>query len=368
MTCNYRLCRTRRPTVLASAMLVAWFGAPTIASAQSYADLKTPKTPLVLKAQGSFFVGGETVKQTPAQLGGFGAPGTLTINQMYVRYMVPEAGERNAAVVMIHGMSLSGKTWETTPDGRMGWDEYFVRKGRAVYIPDQVSRGRSGFNQAVFNDVRAGVIPPSKQPPLMRFSDAILWANFRFGGKLGVPYADQQFPMTALGELAKQCIPDANAVLPTPNPTYKALSDLSAQLKRAVLVSHSQSGAFPLQAALINPAGIAGMVLVEPGGFPRYSDAQIATVAKVPVLVVFGDHLGETTDCVRAFTWKAPFENSKAFVARVTAAGGNARMLYLPEKGVHGNSHMPMQDRNNLQVADLILKWLDENVDKAAKK
>ena len=127
---------------------------------------------------------------------------------------------------------------------------------RAVYVPDQVSRGRSGFNQAVFNEVRAGVIPPTRQPPLFRFSDAILWANFRFGGKIGVPYADEQFPMTALEELAKQSIPDANAVLPNPNPTYKALSDLAAQLKRAVLVSHSQSGAFPLEAALINTTAL----------------------------------------------------------------------------------------------------------------
>lgn len=35
---------------------------------------------------------------------------------------------------MIHGMTLTGKTRETTPDGRMGWDEHFVRKGHPVYV------------------------------------------------------------------------------------------------------------------------------------------------------------------------------------------------------------------------------------------
>ena len=45
---------------------------------------------------------------------------------------------------MLHGATLTGKSWETTPDGRMGWDEYFVRKGHPVYVPDQVGRGRSG--------------------------------------------------------------------------------------------------------------------------------------------------------------------------------------------------------------------------------
>ena len=38
--------------------------------------------------------------------------------------------------------------------------------------------------------------------------------------------------------------------------------------------------------------------------------------------------------------------------------------------GIHGNSHMMMLDKNNLQLADLILKWIDENVgkQKVAKK
>ncbi len=84
---------------------------------------------------------------------------------------------------MVHGATLTGKSWETTPDGRMGWDEYFVRKGHPVYVPDQVGRGRSGFNQAVFNNVRAGSTPPANQPVWLRFSDEGVWPNFRFGVK-----------------------------------------------------------------------------------------------------------------------------------------------------------------------------------------
>ena len=34
-------------------------------------------------------------------------------------------------------------------------------------------------------------------------------------------------------------------------------------------------------------------------------------------------------------------------------------MLAPPDQGIRGNSHMMMQDRNNLQIADLILKWID---------
>jgi len=39
-------------------------------------------------------------------------------------------------------------------------------------------------------------------------------------------------------------------------------------------------------------------------------------------------------------------------------------MLSPAEIGTRGNSHMIMQDKNNLQVADLILKWIGERVSK----
>src|SRR5688572_12521634 len=139
--------------------------------AQALKDLEMPSTPLVLKAQGSFFVGGEKIKQTQGELGNLGPGGHITVNQMYVRYMVPQGGEGKPPVVMVHGATLTGKTWETTPDGRMGWDEYFVRKGHPVYVPDQVGRGRSGFNQAIYNNVRAGSAPANTLPRWLRFSD-----------------------------------------------------------------------------------------------------------------------------------------------------------------------------------------------------
>src|SRR5581483_10868326 len=80
------------------------------------------KKPLVLASQGSFFVGGESKTVNPPAGGrGPAAPGEITVNQMYVQYQVPPAGDQHLPVVMVHGCCLSSKTWETTPDGRMGW-------------------------------------------------------------------------------------------------------------------------------------------------------------------------------------------------------------------------------------------------------
>jgi hypothetical protein len=99
--------------------------------------------PLTIISQGSFFVGGRDVKSdTLSTLPAYAASGTITVDQMYVRYQVP-AGTQGVPITLIHGCCLTGKTWETTPDGRMGWDEYFVRHGHATYVIDQVWRGRS---------------------------------------------------------------------------------------------------------------------------------------------------------------------------------------------------------------------------------
>jgi pimeloyl-ACP methyl ester carboxylesterase len=325
----------------------------------------------VLKAQGSFYVGGDKSEQTQVELGGLGPGGHITVNQMYVRYMLPQGGDGNVPVVMVHGATLTGKSWETTPDGRMGWDEYFVRKGHPVYVPDQVGRGRSGFNQAVFNNVRAGTTPAGDQPAMFRFSDEVVWPNFRFGSKPGEPFPDSQFPVQAADELSKQGVPDVSRLLPTPNPTFKALSELAGQLKGAVLMGHSQSGSFPLEAALLNPAAAKGLVLVEPGRCPdTYSEEQITTLATVPILVVFGDHRDTPTGLTTLPTWQARFEACQTMISRLKRAGGQAQMLSPAETGIRGNSHMIMQDKNHLQIADLILQWIDTRVSKrsAGKK
>jgi len=357
-----RVAVMRRSTLLVGAMLAGVLATPLGATAQAIADLRAPDTPLVLKAQGSFFVGGEKVKQTEVELGSLGPGGHITVNQMYVRYMVPQGGHGRVPVVMIHGATLTGKSWETTPDGRMGWDEYFVRKGHPVYVPDQVGRGRSGFNQAIYNNARAGSAPPASQPAWLRFSDEGVWPNFRFGPKPGAPFPDSQFPVAAVDELSKQAVPDMNSGLAQPNPTLKALADLAGQLKGAVLMGHSQSGSFPLEAALLNAAAAKALVLVEPGRCPdTYTEQQIKSLATIPILVVFGDHRDTPTGLPTLPTWQARFEACQAMITRIKSAGGKAEMLAPPDRGIRGNSHMIMQDKNSLQIADLVLQWIGAN-------
>ena len=133
---------------------------------------------------------------------------------------------------MIHGGGISGKSWETTPDGRMGLDEYFVRKGHPTYVVDQTLRGRSGFDVTVFNKVRAGTLPPSALPNMTRTSAELAWTGFRFGPSFGVPYPDTQFPVEKMIEFAKQGIPSFSILPPgTPQPQLQGPVRSSHQAK-----------------------------------------------------------------------------------------------------------------------------------------
>jgi pimeloyl-ACP methyl ester carboxylesterase len=163
-------------------------------------------------------------------------------------------------------------------------------------------------------------------------------------------------------------VPDVSfGGIPTPNPTLKALADLASQLNGAVVMGHSQSGSFPLAAALLNPAAMRGLVLVEPGTCPaNCTEEQVASLAKLPILVVFGDHRDTPTGIPSLPTWQGRYEGCQALISRLNTAGGQAQMMGPVEIGARGNSHMIMQDKNHLQVADLILKWIGERVSKPA--
>lgn len=167
--------------IRAMALLIAL--ATSAAAAQGRPPKADLERALVIASQGSFFVGGDS-----KPLSGPGAGGDVTVNQMYVQFQAPPDASRFVPLVMVHGCCLSSTTWETTPDGRMGWDEYFVRLGRAVYLADQVSRGRSGFDASIFGAVKAGSQPANQLPTILFASRQAPWTVFRLGPTYGTAF------------------------------------------------------------------------------------------------------------------------------------------------------------------------------------
>jgi hypothetical protein len=312
--------------------------------------------PLQIQRQGSFFVGGRDVHSDTLSATGARAPsGTVTIDQVYVRYQIP-VGASGDSVTFIHGCCLTGKTWETTPDGRMGWDEYFLRNGKGVYVVDQAWRGRSAANPSAINRVRLGKGTNDDLPPVSFVSHEEAWSVFRFGSEYPKVFAGLQFPIEAQGELWKQMVPDWVEALPTPNPTVPALSELAQRLNGTILISHSQSGIYPFQTAALSRKGIAAIVSIEPGACPA-SGEDMRPFANLPILVLFGDYVDQSA------RWAPRMKGCREFVQAANKAGGRAEIVALPDVGFHGNSHMLMQDKNSLQVADWVLAWIAKSVE-----
>lgn len=285
------------------------------------------------------------------------ASGTVTVEQMYVRYQTPPDGAKNYPIVMIHGCCLTGKTWETTPDGRMVWDEYFVRKGWPVYVIDQASRVHSAANAPPVTAVKMGKAPADKLPTIFAAGHEGAWAIFRFGKQYPEVLPGMQFPVEAQSEFWKHMVPDWLFSLPTPNPTVPSLSELSIRLNGAILMSHSQSGIYPFQTAALSPRGIAGIVAVEPSVCPA-PDGDFKPYLGMLIMVLYGDYV----DMFQR--WAPRLKLCRDFVSAVNKVGGKAELLVLPDIGIKGNLHMLMQDRNNLQIADLLAAWIDKNVGK----
>src|SRR5258708_4007083 len=315
--------------------------------------------PLELQDEGSFFVNGQLTQSTHpgTAVGGISQPGTITVNQMYVQYRIPKTIS-GPPIVMVHGSGNTGATYETTPDGREGWATYFARKGYPVYVGDHGGRGRSGFDPAPINRARAGSnaagLPDLQIAPRER-----AWYFFRIGAKFPTPFPGSQFPVEAFDQYAAQLVPNTEATLPGAGAnTVRALGALLDKIGPAVVMVHSQSGSYGMDLVRARAIKMLGLINVEGNCAPVTPDELVKIFSKVPLLSVWGDN-----------TQGAPGPNGDerrngcaATVKALKSAGGSAKFLLLPEAGQKGNSHMIMMDKNNLQIADLIIAWLGESV------
>jgi len=321
---------------------------------------------LVLEDEGSFFVGGEVVATDYPMLPntGLGAPGHITVNQMYVRYWIPAAKNDLAPVVMVHGSVHTGKTWETTPDGREGWATYFARSGFSVYAVDHCGRGRSGFNPSPINQARADSHAASL-PAIQITTREGAWLNFRLGPSYGRFWPDSQFPEDAVDQYFSQLVPNAESTLVDGGAnTVNALAALLDRIGPAIVMVHSQSGSYGLDLIRKRPKLVKGLINIEGSCTPVSAQEIEATLAKIPLLSLWGDHsigaAGLNGDERR--------NGCMATVAALRAAGGRATFALLPDLGIRGNSHMLMLEKNNLRIADLVLEWIGENVPKNRAK
>ena len=310
--------------------------------------------PLVLAEQGSFFVNEQQVETNFPTGVGTPQPGHISVHGMYVQYQVPQTRSGTAyPVVMVHGSGHTGKTYEETPDGRMGWAEYFVRQGVPTYVVDHSGRARSGFDPSPTNRAKLedkGNLVPSFQ----EFTNEMAWTVFRFGPSAFVPYEGTKFPVQAKEQYFAQIVPNTEtSYAEGGRTTTQALAALLDRIGPAVILVHSQSGAYGLGAAIARPDLVKAVVSVEPR-VCMVTDADIQRVfTRVPLLTMFGDFFGTDVG-----DWPGRMAECVDTVTRIKSAGGTAENVHLPATGIRGNSHMLMMDTNNQPLADMVLAWL----------
>jgi pimeloyl-ACP methyl ester carboxylesterase len=293
-----------------------------------------PTVPLRLRDAGSFYVNGVVAPIDPS--------GTQIVNQMYVQYMIPEKLRSRGVtpIVLVHGSGHSGKTYETTPDGREGWATYFVRRGIPVYVVDQPGRARSAFDPSLHSRART-----ESNPTLLRnlggFNRERAWTVFRIGLEAFTPHSETQFPVEAADQYFAQLVPNTDAYLADPATRVNALAALLDTIGPAVVSVHSMSGPQGTGVAIARPGLVKAVIDVEPPSGCVIGDSDVASVfTRVPFLSVFGDYTPGNAQ------WGPAVASCENTATRIRDAGGIARNLVLPDVGIFGNSHMLMLDRN----------------------
>jgi pimeloyl-ACP methyl ester carboxylesterase len=320
--------------------------------------------PLELQDEGVFFVNAQTTTTNfPDSATNTPTPGQITIDQMYVQYRIPKTIS-GPPIIMVHGSGHTGVTYETTPDGREGWATYFARKGFPVYVVDHAGRGRSGFDPTPINRAKAesnpGLLP---SVPLTTRERA--YPNFLIGAKYPTPYPGQQFPVEAQDQYFAQLVPNTETTLAGGGTnTVKALAALVDKIGPAVVMVHSQSGGYGLELIRQRADKVRGFIDVEGSCGPLSADDVSKSFHKVPTMMVFGDY----TEGSSGPNGDERRKQCNQSVDAINAGGGTAKFLYLPALGIKGNSHMLMMDKNNIQIADLIIAWLGPATGTTAKK
>ncbi|MEC5385304.1 alpha/beta fold hydrolase [Uliginosibacterium sp. H3] len=326
----------------------------------------TPPQALSLGEQGSFAVGGTVVTQA----GDFdpikptAAGQSFHGDHAYVFYQVP-VSPRPLPLVFWHGYGQFSKTWESTPDGREGFQNIFLRRHFPVYLIDQPRRGN-----AARSTVPISITPTPDEQQWFNTFRVGTWPNF-------FPGVQFSRDPEALNQYFRQMVPntgpfDADLFAGT-------IAALFAKTGPAILVTHSQAGG-PGWLTALKSSNVRAIVAYEPGsGFifpngevpapmPSAAGALEATgvplddflkLTRIPIVIYYGDNIPDAPVTNPGQDgWRVRLAMARMWAASVNRHGGDASVVHLPEIGVRGNTHFPFSDLNNMAVADEMSRFL----------
>lgn len=294
---------------------------PKLAAALLAASLLTGSAfamkPVTIVDQGSFLAGG-TIVTAPGNYKGSTEPTnnageTLHGDHAYVFYQKPKNAHHNS-LVFLHGYGQSAKTWETTPDGQLWYNNFRIGQ---------------------WPDYNANAAVPRDEASRDQFFRAMTPDTGAFDEKVVVQAMTAVFEKTGDG----------------------------------VLITHSAGGG-PGWGTAMASSHVKGVIALEPGTFPfpakgtAVSMDDFMKLTRIPIIVYFGDNIPKGDTPVANWSednWRVRWNLAKKWEAVMNKYGGHVQVVSLPDIGIKGNTHFMMADLNNEDVANAMEKWMKEN-------
>jgi hypothetical protein len=267
----------------------------------------------------------------------------VTMHISYITYQIPVNAQK-LPLVFWHGIGQFSKTWMTTPDGREGFNNIFLRRNYSVYLIDQPRRGNAGRST-----VQATINPtPDEQMWFGTFRVGV-WPNY-FDG---VQFAKDS---NTLNQYFRQMVPNVGPI--DINVTTDAASALFTQIGSAILVAYEPGSGF------LFPEGEVPQPIESSSGAVAATAVPMADfmkLTKIPIVIYYGDNIPDKpSDNPGADGWRARLAMARLWRDAVNKHGGDVTVVHLPEIGIKGNTHFPFSDLNNVEIANLMSRWLTE--------
>ncbi len=327
-----------------------------------------PEGALVIARQGMFSSGGTVTEpvegefdETTNWLDLTRAGNTAHVDHANVLYQIP-ANDNGNPIVYLHGYGQSRMGWMTTPDGREGWSDIFLKNGHSAFLVDQPRRGEAGSTAAMTAD---NIDTWSEDSKEYMPGDQAWYTHFRIGRVAPERYEGSQFPEgeEAQNQFFRQMTPntgsydeavDAAALGEVMNDVYEMTGD------KAIYITHSQGGRVGWSTPMEH---VSAIVAIEPGGTPEIGSETYQKLldAEIPIVIYLGDYIDNGPQDIQSTGfWKEVKDAAFEFAEAYNADGGDCTVVDLPKEGITGNSHFMFQEMNNQEIAEHIESWLAE--------
>jgi pimeloyl-ACP methyl ester carboxylesterase len=333
-----------------------------------------------------FYVGSRSVNTSAGQING---------DKLYVEKIAPLVSTQSKPIVFSHGGGCTGTTWLNTPDNRKGFATYFVEKGFTVYIVDAAALGRSASS-----DFDNFPLTPAASSEMVEqgftgvkhhnmYPQSQLHTQWPGTGRAGDPvfenFKNSMVPYTTNNTAFESALRASGcALLELIGPSYLIghsaggatnilLSNDCPQHVAANINLESSTTPFIWYTAgtgsfLMRPYGLAATPLDYDPPISSPSELltesignattarrncirqveparQLPNIAKVPYLMLTGDASVHIT-------------YDHCIVDYLKQVGGSPEWIKLGDIGIKGNAHFMHLEKNNGEIADVVLDWI----------